>query len=43
MVKKQNECTEKRIGGFVFAGSRDWLGMAKRERERERERERRVC
>ena len=39
MVKKRNECTEKRIGGFVFVGSRDWLGIAERERERERERE----
>ena len=37
MVKKRNECTEKkRIGGFVFVGSRDWLGMREREREGER-------
>ena len=42
MVKK---CKEKRIGGVLFVGSRDWLGIAKKEREREREREkeRRVC
>ena len=38
MVKKRNKCTEKKeLGGFVFVGSRDWLGIEERERERKGE------